>query len=42
MIQKNPKNSWVDPKTPQIDISCYVYPSAVVIGEVEIRSNVFV
>ncbi len=42
MIQKNPKTSWMDPKTPQIDSSAYVHPSAVVIGDVEIRSNVFV
>jgi carbonic anhydrase len=42
MIQKNPKTSWMDPKTPQIDSSAYVHPSAVVIGDVQIRSNVFV
>jgi carbonic anhydrase/acetyltransferase-like protein (isoleucine patch superfamily) len=42
MIQKNPKTSWMDPKTPKIDNSAYVHPSAVVIGDVEIGSNVFV
>ncbi|MGZ8875692.1 MAG: DapH/DapD/GlmU-related protein [Halobacteriota archaeon] len=42
MIQKNPKTSWMDSKTPKIDTSAYVHPSAVVIGDVEIGSNVFV
>jgi carbonic anhydrase len=42
MIQKNPKTSWMDSKTPKIDPSAYVHPSAVVIGDVEICSNVFV
>ena len=42
MIQKNPKTSWMDPKTPKIDSSAYIHPSAVVIGDVEICSNVFV
>jgi carbonic anhydrase len=42
MIQKNPKTSWMDSKTPKIDTSAYVHPSAVVIGDVEICSNVFV
>jgi carbonic anhydrase/acetyltransferase-like protein (isoleucine patch superfamily) len=42
MIQKNPKTSWMDAKTPKIDSSAYVHPSAVVIGDVEIGPNVFV
>jgi carbonic anhydrase/acetyltransferase-like protein (isoleucine patch superfamily) len=42
MIQKNPKTSWMDSKTPKIEPSAYVHPSAVVIGDVEIGANVFV
>ena len=42
MIQKNPKTSWMESKTPKIDASAYVHPSAVVIGDVEIGANVFV
>jgi carbonic anhydrase/acetyltransferase-like protein (isoleucine patch superfamily) len=42
MIQKNPKTSWMDSKTPKIETSAYVHPSAVVIGDVEIGANVFV
>jgi carbonic anhydrase/acetyltransferase-like protein (isoleucine patch superfamily) len=39
MIQKNPKTSWMDPKTPKIDSSAYIHPSAVVIGDVSIRGD---
>jgi len=42
MIQKNPKTSWMESKTPKIDASAYVHPSAVVIGDVEIGATVFV
>jgi carbonic anhydrase/acetyltransferase-like protein (isoleucine patch superfamily) len=42
MIQKNPKTSWMDSKTPKIEPSAYIHPSAVVIGDVKIGANVFV
>jgi len=42
MIEENPATTWMDRKTPLIDKTAYVHPSAVVIGDVEIRSNVFV
>jgi carbonic anhydrase len=42
MIEENPATTWMDRKTPLIDKTAYVHPSAVVIGYVEIHSNVFV
>ncbi len=42
MIQESPKTSWMDGKSPKIDETAYVHPTAVVIGDVEIRGDVFV
>ncbi len=42
MIQNSPKTSWMDEKSPKVDDSAYVHPTAVVIGDVDVRSHVFV
>ncbi|MGZ7136701.1 MAG: hypothetical protein ACXVI7_00605 [Halobacteriota archaeon] len=42
MIQKNPKTSWMEPKTLKIDASEFVHQLAVAIGEFENGANVFI
>ncbi len=42
MIQDSPKTSWMDGKSPKIDDTAYVHPTAVVIGDVEVHGHVFV